>query len=224
MTVISTYAFSGGTCPNPNDPLILHFRIMSNNVAIYEQMSDILYNTLENQLLGKKFSFENDGLNIGSYPISLLMGQVVIMVDKTNPLYMSTSLNEYVNTASNSVFLRSMRYSDVKFCPDADELIYYNKQNMTICLPDFAASNKNYSPALVMSFGCQFIGMSFQKFDANMEYYTQMFDDVGAAFILRPDIYRFIPLFIVKPAPQDPNFAYADRTVPLLDGIKPMTL
>ncbi len=224
MTVISTYAFSGGTCPNPNDPLILHFRIMSNNAMIYEQMADIIYNTLENQVLGKHFSFENDGLNLGSYPLSRLMGKVVIMVDKSNPLYTSTALNEYVNIASNSVFVRKLRYTDVKYCPDANELIYYNKQNMTICLPDMSASNTNYSPALAMSYGCQFIGMSFQNFDPFMEYYTQMFDDNGSAFILRPEMYRFIPLFIVKPAPQDPNFSYADRVIPLLQGIDPLIL
>ena len=224
MTVVSTYAFSGGTCPNPNDPLILHFRIMSNNVAIYEQMADILYNTLENQLLGKNFSFEDYGLNLGSYPISRLMEKIIIMVDKTNPLYVSTSLNEYVNIASGSVFVRNMRFSDVKFCPDANELIYYNKQNMTICLPYFSASNKNYSPALVMTFGCQFIGMSFQNFDPYMEYYTQMFDDNGSAFVLRPEIYRFMPLFIVKPPPQNPDVAYADRVEPLLEGIPPLIL
>jgi hypothetical protein len=133
-------------------------------------------------------------------------------------------LNEYVNIASNSVFVRKLRYTDVKYCPDANELIYYNKQNMTICLPDMSASNTNYSPALAMSYGCQFIGMSFQNFDPFMEYYTQMFDDNGSAFILRPEMYRFIPLFIVKPAPQDPNFSYADRVIPLLQGIDPLIL
>lgn len=220
MTVVSTYAFSGGTCPNPNDPLILHFRFMSNNAAIYDQMATILYNTMENQLLGKDFSYEDDGQNIGSYPISRLMGKVIIMADKSNTVFSSTKINEYVNITSNSVFVRNMRYRDVKFCPDADELVEYNKQNMTICLPDLSGKNKNYSPALVMSYGCQFVGMSFQNFDPYMQYYTEMFDDVGSAFILRPERYRYIPLFIVKPPPQDPNYSYANRDFTPADGIK----
>jgi hypothetical protein len=220
MTVVSTYAFSGGTCPNPNDPLILHFRFMSNNAKIYDQMATILYNTMENQLLGKNFSYEDDGQNIGSYPISRLMGQVIIMADKSNTVFSSTKINEYVNITSNSVFVRNMRYTDVKFCPDADELLEYNKQNMTICLPDLSGKNKNYSPALVMSYGCQFVGMSFQNFDPYMQYYTEMFDDAGSAFILRPERYRYIPLFIVKPPPQDPNYSYANRDFTPAEGIK----
>ena len=174
---------------------------------------------MENQLLGKKFSYEDDGQNIGSYPISRLMGQVVIMADKSNTVFSTTKLNEYVNITSNSVFVRNMRYTDVKFCPDAKELIEYNKQNMTICLPDLSATNKNYSPALVMSYGCQFIGMSFQNFDPYMQYYTELFDDAGSAFILRPDRYRYIPLFIVKPPPQDPNYSYANRPFVPAPGI-----
>jgi len=225
MTVISTYAFSGGTCPNPNDPLILHFRIMSNQSSLHDKMATILYNTLEDRLLGKAFSYENDGLNLGSYgPLSKLMGKVVIMVDKSNPLFTSTKINEYVNITSNSVFVRKMRYFDVKNCPDAGELINYNKQNMTITLPDLSAKNDNYSPALVMTYGCQMVGMSFQNFDPYMEYYTQLFDDYGSAFILRDDKYRHIPIFIQLPPPQNPNYSYASRTMPVLDGVPDITL
>jgi len=95
---------------------------------------------------------------------------------------------------------------------------------MTIVLPDLSASNKNFSPAVAMTYGCQMLAMSFQNFDANMDYYTQLFDDYGSAFILRDEKYRYIPLFIVLPPAQNPNYSYADRTVPLLDGIKPLTL
>lgn len=225
MTVVSTYAFSGGTCPNPSDPLILHFRIMSNIPALHDQMAMILYNTMEDRLLGKKFSYECGGRNIGSYgPISNLMGKVIIMTDKTNPLFSSSKLHEYVNIASNSPFVRKLRFTEVKFCPDAKELIYYNKQNMTICLPDLAISSVNFSPAVAKSYGCQMMGMSFQNFDSNMQYYTQMFDDAGSAFVLREDMYRYIPIFIAKPPPQNPNYSYENRVSPVLDGIPPLII
>jgi hypothetical protein len=225
MSIVSTYAFSGNTCPNANDPLILHFRIMSNIPDLHEQMSMILYNTLSDRLLGKGFSYESTGRNLGSYgPISNLMGKVIIMVDKSNPLFMSTKLNEYVNIASNSMFVRNLRFTAVKFCPDANELTNYNKPNMTIVLPDLSATNNNYSSDVAMSYGCQMVAMSFQNFDPYMERYTQMFDDAGSAFILRPDDYRYIPIFIVKPPPQNPNYSYENRTTPVLDGIKPLIL
>jgi hypothetical protein len=224
MTVIESYAFSGNTCPNPNDPLILHFRILSNNAAIYDEMSMILYDTLSERLLGKKFSYESDGHNLGGYgPLSKLMGQVIIMVDKANPLFTNTKLYEYVNIASNSVFLRNMRYTDVINCPNAADLLFYNKQNMTITLPDQSSKNNNYSADLVMTYGCQMVGMSFQNFDAYMARYTQMFDEAGSAFIFRNDRYRYIPINIQRPAAQNPDYSFASRSTPLVPGIAPLS-
>jgi hypothetical protein len=186
-------------------------------------MATILFNTLEDRLLGKKFSYENDGVNLGGYRLSFLMGKVVIMVDKSNPLFTSTNLYEYVNIASNSVFLRSMRISDVKYSPDPSELTYYNKQQMTIVLPDTSASNTNYAPTLAKSYGCQMIGMSFQNFDQNLQYYTQMFDDSGSAFILKDEKLRYTPVYIEKPPEQHPNYSYANRKTHLIDDVDDIT-
>ncbi len=224
MTVVAGYAFSGSTCPNPKDPLILHFRIMSKNPRIYDKMAMVLYNTLEDRLLGKRFSYENDGVNLGGYQMSLLMEKVVIIVDKSNPLFVNTNLYEYVNMASNSVFVRSIRFNDIKYSPDPEELKDYNKENMSIVLPDTSATNNNYSASLAMSYGCQMIALSFQNFDQNMEYYTQKFDESGSAFILKDEMYRYIPIFIEKPPPQNPNFSYATRVKPVLNGIPDMEL
>ncbi len=224
MTVITNYAFSDSTCPNPKDPLILHFRIMSANPKIYNEMATVLYNTLEDRLLGKKFSYENDGVNLGGYQMNLLMEKVVIMIDKSNPLFVNTNLYEYVNIASKSVFLRSLRFNDVKFSPDTKELTQFNKENMTIVLPDPSSNNKNYSASLAMSYGCQMIGMSFQNFDENLAFYTQQFDDSGSAFILKDEMYRYIPVFIEKPPPQNPEYSYGTRVKPILDGIPPLVL
>jgi hypothetical protein len=205
MDVVSTYAFSGGNCPNPNDPLILYFRIKSSSKKIQDAMANALYNTLEDRLLGPEFSYENNGRNIGGYPIANLMGKVVIIVDKSNPIFTDTLFNEYVNLASNSAFMRGLRYKDVEYTPDKEELIFFNKQNMTICIPDLSARNKNFSSALAMTYGCQFIAMSFQNFDNNMQYYTQFFDDAGSAFVLRPDRLRYIPTFIPIPKAAEPD-------------------
>lgn len=224
MTIISTYAFSGNTCPNPNDPLILHFRIMSNNTSIYEHMATILYNTLENRLLGKQFSYENDGVNLGGYQLNLLMGKVIIMVDKKNPLYSSTTLYEYVNIASNAPFVRLMRYRDVIYCQDVAELKYFNQQQMTICLPDISATKDNYSADLVMAYGCQMVGMCFQNFDPYMQLYTQRFDDVGSAFILRDVKYRYSPIYVKAPPAQNPQLSYATKSIQFIRGLPPGTL
>ena len=212
MEIISIYAFSSGNCPNANDPLILNFRIKSNISAIHNAMAKALYNTLGDRLLGKEFSYENSGKNIGSYLIKKLMGKIVIVVDKSNPLFTSTMLNEYVNIASNSAFIRLLRYRDVEYTQDKDELIFYNKQNMSIVLPELSANNTNFSPALVQTYGCQMIGMSFQNFDENMQYYTKFFDDAGSAFVLRDEMYLYKPVFIPAPKRQNKCNTYATKT------------
>ena len=207
MNVINGYAFSGVTCPNPDDPLILHFRIMTNDKTILDKMTTALYNTLEMRLLDKSFSYEFGGKNIGQFALGGLMGKVIIIIDKTNKLYLDSTINEYVNLTSNSVFMRNLRYKDVEYGPDKDELIEFNRTNMTIVLPDNASRNNNYSSALVMTYGCQMIGMSFQRYDHNMKFYMNMFDTAGSAFIKRPATYLYVPEFIDIPPPQDPCLA-----------------
>ena len=224
MDVIATYAFSSGNCPNPDDPLILHFRIKSSSQDIQNAMAYALYNTLEDRLLGPDFSYENNGLNIGALPLANITGKVVIIVDKSNPIFTETLFNEYVNLASNSAFMRGLRYKDVEFTPDKEELIFFNQQNMTICLPDLSAKNTNYSSPLAMTYGCQMIAMSFQNFDDNLKFYTQYFDDAGTAFVLRPERLRYIPVFIPIPPAQNPAVSSGTTTTNPLGPNGPASL
>ena len=213
MDIIRDYAFSGSTCPNPGDPLILHFRIMSSNKPIYKDMAKILYSTLESRLLGKKYSYENNGKNLGLLPLTTIMGKVIIIVDKSNALFQDTELDEYVNIASNSIFMRAVRYHDVRYTPDMQELIEFNKKNMTICLPDVSEKNTNISSSLAMKYGCHMVALSFQNFDANMQYYNELFDTNGSAFILKPAYLRYIPVTIPIPPPPNPAYSYKERPI-----------
>jgi len=116
--------------------------------------------------------------------------------------------------ASNSVFLRASRFYDVKYTPDSGELIEYNKKQMTLCIPDLGPYDTNISAATAMKYGCQWIGMNFQNFDANMEYYDLFFDKTGSAFVLKPEPLRLVPfklfpLLHLKPLKN----SYTTRTV-----------
>jgi len=180
---------------------------------MYDQMADDIYNNIEDKLLDKIYSNEYSGHNLGVVPLKEFVGKIIISVDKSNPLFESTKLKEYVNIASNSVFLRCSRYYDVKYTPDSGELIEYNKKNMTLCIPDLGPNDSNISAATAMKYGCQWIGMNFQNFDSNMEYYDLFFDKTGSAFVLKPELLRFVPLTIPKPTPQAPENSYTTRTV-----------
>ena len=213
MSIVADYAFSGSTCPNPGDPLLIHLRIMSNNKPIYDQMANTLFTTLSRRLLGKNFSYENNGKNIGQTPLLDLMGKVIIMVDKANPLFSDTLLDEYVNIASNSVFMRALRFHDVKYTPDMQELIEFNKKNMSIVLPDLSSNNNNPSSTLSLNYGCQMVALSLQSFDSSLEYYNEMFDLAGSAFVLKPAELRFIPVTIPTPPPPNPAYSYEKRDI-----------
>lgn len=212
LDVIKDYAFSGSTCPNPGDPLIIHLRIMSTNQTIYNLMATMIGETFSDYTLGSKYSYENNGNNLGGVPLTELMGKIVIMVDRSNPLFESTDLDEYVNIASNSIFMRSVRYSDgVKYTPDIDELIDFNKKCMSLVLPDLSETNANYSAQLAWTCGCQFAAMCFQNFDTNMEVYSALFAKKGSAFALKPEALRYIPVTVPPPQAANPAYSYEQR-------------
>ena len=213
METIREHAFSGSSCHNSNDPLILHFRIKSGNEDIFNKMTDAVYENLEAHILGPDYSYENNGENLGAEPIKNLMGKVIIIVDKSNSAFEKTSFDEYVNMCSNSVFMRALRDYDVKYTPDFKELVNYNKKHMTLSMPDLSSSDKNVSAALHMKYGCQMVAMCYQNFDQNLEFYETVFGGVGHAFVLKPENLRYKPVTMKKPKPQDPKLSFAKRSV-----------
>lgn len=226
MNIINDKAFSTQYCPNANDPLILHFRMKSSRPELYKDMSNIIYKTLESRLLGSEYSYEFHGHNLGNVKLSDLYsysnkgdkktlgsGKVIIVIDKSNDMFQTTELDEYVNLASNSVFMRALTNYDVKFTPDFSELIDFNKKNMTLSMPDLSVRNANVPASLHMKYGCQMVGMCYQNYDNNLEFYESFFAENGHAFVLKPENLRYVLVTIPAPTTQDPKLSYANRPV-----------
>jgi hypothetical protein len=55
--------------------------------------------------------------------------------------------------------------------------------------------------------------MRYQQIDTNIEENDIFFDENGYAFVLKPESLRYIPVTIDLPPPQNPELAYATRTV-----------
>ena len=215
MKIINRYAFSSGYCPNSTDPLILHFRIMSNIVEMYDVMANILLDSFNNRLLGKKYSFSTYNSNFGAVKIKELKSKVVIMVDNKNDTFKqsNTLLNELVNlNSNNSKLMQTLRYYDIKNTHEPNDLLFNNKQYMTACIPDLNQFPTNYSSALCMYYGCQFIAMAFQKNDNNMIAYNKYFDSKNSAFVLKPEKLRYIPKFVEIKGPPPDKVSYGTRT------------
>jgi hypothetical protein len=176
-------------------------------------MAKTLQSKLLNRLLDKQYSYEFDGKSLANEPIENFKGKIIIIVDRKNPLYEQTVLDEYVNIASNSVFLRSYSFSQIKNIQDFNELIEFNKQKMTIVTPDKSTYVKNPSAALGMTYGCQLIAMALNKKGTNLDYYNNLFNEQNSAFVLKPENLRYIPITIPQPPPPDPKLSYARRDV-----------
>ena len=109
------------------------------------------------------------------------------------------NLLEVVNMHSGSPYFNTMRYGDLQLNGDLASIQNVNESLLSLLLPDYNANSKNVNPAFGMGYGCQMVAMSFQTFDANMEYYLTYFNNAGSAFIYKPNYLRYIPQFITLP-------------------------
>jgi hypothetical protein len=213
MNIVVNYAFSGGTAPNPNDPILFHLRIKSNNLEMYKNLAK-LFKEYRKFFLDPAYSYEYGGKNIGDVKLMDLSNKIILIIDKSNNRYLDNEdFYEYVNVTSNSVFMRALNFYNVKNTPDLSELQNFNKKNMTICMPDKGTSPPNPSGVVARETGSQMTAMRYQNYDVNLQEDEKFFNDNGYAFVLKPDRLRYIPVTIPKATPQDPAVSYQTRQV-----------
>jgi len=213
MNIIRDYAFVTSTAPNPLDPIVLHLRIKSTNQEMYKNFAKLLEN-YDSILLGKEYDSEFYGHNFGNVELRKLMGKVIIIVDRSNISFLECpEFYKFINMTSNSVFMRALHYYDIKYTPDLTELVDFNKQNMTIGLPDKGTNPDNPSSIVMRETGCQMLGMRYQITDTNSAENNMFFDNHGHAFVLKPEPLRYIPVTIPAPPPQNPELSFATKTV-----------
>ena len=240
---INNYAFNGNVlpslvtgdtlqrfCPNPTDPLFLHFRLKTNNIDVVNQLAALIAQTFESKLLPIQFMREANGKNMTKTPIKDLVddvnGKVVIMVEKSNNtsgmqiLYQSANMWELTNITTNSVFIHEKRFSEIKNTNAPNDVINYNRQNMTIVLPDLNENNTNYIYVVPRLLGCQFIAMNFQNTDQNLISYNKFFDDSKSAFVPRPPELLYVPVHVPAPKPIDKALLFSTKNTINVGGIQ----
>ena len=218
---LNNIAFSetAGVCPNPKDPLLLHFRIKTNNVNILNILASEIAENLGDKLLPIEFMREGNGTNITKRPIKDFIGRVVIMVEKSNSsntmpiLYQSKNMWELTNVTTNSVFIHSKRYMDVKNSNDLETITNFNKENITIVMPDLSVSNANYVSTVPQAVGCQLMAMNFQNVDQNLLTYNELFEKAESAFVPKPNELIHVPVFIDKPKPLPSYLSFAAKEI-----------
>jgi hypothetical protein len=222
--VLGSYVFSGSKCPNPSDPFIIHMRIMSRNVTMYDNLAKIISQskTVARNLLGPKYGREYQTKDLGNENILDLKGKIILMVDGTNPIYRNTKLFELVNMSSNSLFLSKYTYFGVKNIADPQTFKDSNKKNMCLVIPDKGGRPINDGHNGPFTWGCQIATMCFQEEarDEKLKAYEDKFASVGYAFILKPEDLRYVPITIAPPAPPNPKASMEARPIEVAGGVK----
>ena len=216
MAKIRDMAFTSGVNSAGNistDPLILHFRIKTEHKNILDSMADSLNRNFYDRLLSRRYSYKYNGKDLGNVEMKYLEGKVIIMVNKLEPLNIEeTKLYEYINIVSGGENMRLMRYKEVILSGVLEEIRDFNKEKMTICIPDLNANPENMDwsqlthkmvqgkktdeegkevPAIIpYGYGIQFVGMSFQspsgRIDPFLKTYIDEFNRHKSSFILKP--------------------------------------
>ena len=212
MTIITTQAFKSGIAPNFADPIIFHFRFMSDNQKMYSNLTS-LFNKYTKYFLGEEYSFNSNNTNFGATPIKKLAGKIVVIVDNSNTAFMdniqpngNAGFLEYVNMTSNSLFTRLYDTNSILNVQDMDEIQTFNMSNMTIVLPIKTnlkgqsvtpmttinpSSPININSIITREFGVQVNAMCYQlTSDTNLQEYNAFFDNAGFAFALKPENLR----------------------------------
>jgi hypothetical protein len=210
MSNAAQYGFQGGRCQNAGDPLLISIRMNTKQSEVYPAMAAAIKKSFGNRLLGPEYGNEYGGKNIGTVPLRQLMGKAVVLY--SGPPTNNVDFNKLVNGSTGGVFLRKLTHYDVKYTHDPNELVAYNKQNMSLVVPS-PNEERSMPASLAYQYGCQFMCMDYSTPDANMEYMLAMFNEAGSAFILKPEPLRAIIKTVPKPPPQNPDYSFAARTL-----------
>jgi hypothetical protein len=222
--VLGSYVFAGSKCPNPGDPFIIHMRIMSQNITMYDNLAKIISGskTLARNLLGPKYGREYQSKDLGNENLADFKGKVILMVDGSNPVYRKTKLFELVNMSSKSLFLSKYTYFGVKNVGDPQAFKDANKKNMCLVLPEKGGRPINDGHNGPFTWGCQIVTMCFQEEarDEKLKAYEDKFSSVGYAFILKPEDLRYVPIVIAPPKPPNPKASMESRPAEAAGGVK----
>jgi hypothetical protein len=213
MNMLVSYGFAAGSVPNPLDPIVIHIRFKSTNIAMYNNLAKIFKSNAKRLLDSSKYGNENNHENFGKVPLQNLMGKIVVIVNNNNRTFADVpALYKYVNMASGSILMRQLTLNEVVNNPNTQELTEYNKRQMTICIPnEFDISPSNPSSILCRNLGIQMVAVRYQEPDVNFDEQTQFFNKENHAFVLKPAKFRYIQKCVPIPKKQDPALSFAPK-------------
>lgn len=229
LSEVKRLAIRGGAGNNnSSDPLLLNFRIVSNNPNIYHILENKIMKYFSDYLADRRFGKEGNITDDGSQKqdrnifftnFNNLRGKVIILVDDANKNYLDNPrFYELVNgTTSRSLSLYGNYQVKNENTPDKYRQDAHHK--FLLSKPD-VMENVNSSWKIHHSNGIQGVLMNFggNYFDDNMKTYISKFSKSRKAFILKDNYLQRIRTAAKLPTKQDENLNPAGAPVVMQIG------
>ena len=210
---------------NGTDQLILNFRIMSRNPAVYDILEKKITEHLGNYLVNRDYGFggtnkKDKTKNIIFAPFEKLKNKVIIFVDDARKTFFEHPkflelVNGYTGSGGNI-----LKYTNYQIQNEGTPATYKSEAKMKFCITTpnvMEKMNSNWS--MHHKYGCQGVLMNFGAGynDGNMKSYKLHFKEQQKAFLIKPAELLRRRLEVREPTgtPQDmsakratgPNFA-----------------
>jgi hypothetical protein len=153
-------------------------------------------------MLDETYSYQRK--NLSTEQICDLQNKLIIV---SGGNFKGTLMDELVNMSWATSHLRRLTYSQAANPHDADELINFNRNHITMVVPDIGEDLVNYNPQILFTYGCQWIMMNYGSIDSMMELYISEFQE--NSLVLKPDGLRALkPKKYTKPSLPDPSVSF----------------
>ena len=203
---IGNTAFTASETPLATDPFILSLVFHTEKTVTLDATADVLKNTLRRYMLTPEYSYQRRDMS--AEPMCTIKGKLLLV---SGGNLTGTKMEELVNLSWSSSNLRRLTYMQASQPYDHDELIDYNRQKITMVVPDATSSLKNSNPEILFAYGCQWNMVSYGSVDRMMEFYIAHFRE--RSFVEKPEALRFKKKAYTKPTPPDPGLSFQPKNL-----------
>ena len=197
FNTLNQKAFDENFTESYNDPMIIHLRLMTQLVSIYDNIANLIKNNLirtntyklPNTLTigDSNYDPKNDLLK---EDLKIFAKKFIIIVHDPANILLESTLKNYVNMKSGTNYCQLFTYNNmISAGKESQIIIAETKQNYTIVLPNNDNTLDNYDHTIPHSNGCQIMAMKFQNIDQELINYNNIFSGTtggGFNFIKKP--------------------------------------
>jgi hypothetical protein len=199
---IANNAFNSISNPVSSDPFILSLVFHTDKTNVINAAAEIIKTTCRPHLLDYSFGYQRRNLAIE--PVCNLQSKLIIV---SGGNMKGTLMEEIVNLSWSTSHLRRLTYTQAAQPHDQEELINFNRNNITMVVPDASDDLKNSNPQIIFTYGCQWNLMSYGSPDDMMELYIGEFQE--NSLVLKPAALRPLkPKKYKKPTMPDPAVSF----------------